>query len=118
MVTTLVTSGHARPSRAPFRPRALRHSGETGFGRRDNAITPVRGDLVVRLSSGELAGTGECLPDRAGFYGFRRRKHLGIDRAIAIGCHRSYDPFSWFLAGIIRNDIGCHIIVLSKVSRP
>ena len=68
MVTTLVITlaGHARPCRAPFRVSALRHPLGSGspqvkgdLGGKDNAITRIRGDLVVRLSSGELAGAGE-----------------------------------------------------------
>jgi hypothetical protein len=60
MVATLVITlaGHARPC-----PRAIWPAGDG----RDNAITRIRGDLIVRLSSGEPAGTGECRPDRAGF---------------------------------------------------
>ena len=48
--------------------RVIWPAGERDLGGGDNASTRIPGDLIVRLPSGELAGTGECRPDIAGFF--------------------------------------------------
>jgi hypothetical protein len=72
MVTTLVAmlahvARHFAYARFVIHWDRVRRQVKGDLGGRDNAITRIRGDLIVRLSTGELAGMRACLPDRAGF---------------------------------------------------